>query len=251
MTALGIKAGCDQNDGRTYNDNGMAAIKAGLITEDDIDRALSRVLTQRFRVGAFDPKAEVSFRTIPTTELDAPAHRQLSLQAAREAITLLANVESTLPLSTEASSGMKIGLIGPFADNIEALRGGKPDYHPNFVITPLQGITDMAKSLKLPPVRFAAGSSVTNTSSDPEGTPPPSLAAAVAVAASSDVVVICVGIDASIEHEGTDRTYIGLPPVQLALLKAVAAAAAPKRAKVSAAPHFFLSHFLLFYLSIL
>lgn len=36
VTALGIKAGCDQNDGQTYSQNGMAAVQQGLMTEHDV-----------------------------------------------------------------------------------------------------------------------------------------------------------------------------------------------------------------------
>ena len=97
VTAMGIKAGCDQNDGTTYSDNGMDAITQGLMAESDVDRALSRILLQRFRVGAFDPKGAVSYRGIPVGVMDSPEHRVLALQAGREAITLLANVGKTGP----------------------------------------------------------------------------------------------------------------------------------------------------------
>lgn len=36
VTALGIKAGCDQNDGKTYSQNGIAAVQQGLMTEHDV-----------------------------------------------------------------------------------------------------------------------------------------------------------------------------------------------------------------------
>ena len=49
------QAGCDQNDGKTYNESLMNALAANMLTEQDIDLALTRVLTQRFKVGAFDP----------------------------------------------------------------------------------------------------------------------------------------------------------------------------------------------------
>ena len=71
VTALGVRAGCDLNDGTTYANNGGDALAQGLMTEKDVDVALSRVLLQRFRVGAFDPKEEVSYRSIG----DRASHR--------------------------------------------------------------------------------------------------------------------------------------------------------------------------------
>ena len=228
VTALGIKAGCDQNDGNTYSRNGMDAVKQGLMAESDVDRALSRILLQRFRTGAFDPKEHVSFRSIPVATLDSAEHRAIALQASREAITLLANVDNTLPLAKSAVAKMRIGVVGPFADYAEAMAGGKPDYHPSFTVSLLEGIQAMVNSLGGREVSYAAGSPVAGNSTDPEAPP---LDAALAVARTSDVLVVCVGIDQSIEHEGSDRTTIGLPPVQLAMLKAVTAAV-QKDAKV-------------------
>ena len=212
VSALGIRAGCDQNDGRTYADSAMDAVNAGLLTEGDVDKALSNILMQRFRVGAFDPKASVSFRDIPIDVLDSPEHRSSALQAAREAITLLANVNDTLPLDKSAT--LKVGVVGPFADYPTSLAGGKPDYHPSFEITPLEGIRAMVSSFGGPEVAYAPGSAVSKQ--DPEDLEP-----ALAVARGSDVLVVCVGIDATIEHESMDRTQIGLPQAQLQMLQAV------------------------------
>jgi beta-glucosidase-like glycosyl hydrolase len=126
----GVKAGCDQNDGHTYSTYGMAAVQAGLMAESDVNRALSRILLQRFKVGAFDPRDAVSFRDIPIDVMDSAAHRALSLQAAREAITLLANVDKTLPL--KKAPGTQIGVVGPFADYATAMLGGASFLRPSF-----------------------------------------------------------------------------------------------------------------------
>merc|ERR1711965_617271 len=95
---MAIRAGCDQNDGTTYADHAQGAVNAGLLKETDIDMALKRILLQRFRVGAFDPKEEVPYRAIPVSVLDSPPHREAALRAARESIVLLENVNQTLPL---------------------------------------------------------------------------------------------------------------------------------------------------------
>lgn len=190
-----------------------------------VDQALSRILTQRFRVGAFDPKDHVSFRKIPIDVLDSAPHRALALQAAREAITLLGNCNHTLPLAKQAT--VKVGVIGPMANNTAVMAGGKSDYHPSFTVSVLDGIKALTSTFGGPEVAYAQGSTISGNNSDPELLQP-----ALQVAGSVDVLVACVGIDGKIEHEGTDRTFIGLPPTQLQMLKAVSAAAGSNGAKV-------------------
>lgn len=192
-----------------------------------VDQALSRILLQRFRVGAFDPKDRVSFRKIPIDVLDSGPHRALALQAAREAITLLGNVDHALPLVKKPAT--KIGVVGPMADNTAVMAGGKSDYHPSFTVSVLDGIQSMVRAFGGAEVRYAQGSATSGNSSDPELLQP-----ALQVAGSVDVLIVCVGIDSKIEHEGTDRTFIGLPPTQLEMLQAVTAAARKNGAKVIA-----------------
>lgn len=149
--------------------------------------------------------------------LDSATHRKLALQAAREAIVLLENNDKTLPLPK--TEGMSVGLVGPMANNSKVMIGGKADYQSAFITTLLAGVTTkMASFGSESDVGYAQGSAVTK-GSDPEAG---LLAAAVTLASEVDYTIACVGIDATIEHEGTDRTTIGLPPTQLELLQAVA-----------------------------
>ena len=234
VTALGIRAGCDLNDGNTYASYCQAAIAKGLLAEEDVDRALSRVLLQRFRVGAFDPKARVPYRSITTDVLDSPAHRELALASAREAVVLLENNDHTLPLpkrwkeedngdekTTMKNSPMVVALVGPMANNTAVMMGGKPDYHSSFTVSILEGVRRKAAALggaAAVSVAYAQGSGV---SGDID---PGAVEVAAQVAARADYTVVCVGIDASIEHEGEDRTSIGLPPAQAHLMARVVAA---------------------------
>lgn len=112
---------------------------------------------------------------------------------------------------------MKIGVIGPFANNSLAPYGGKPDYLSSFTITLLEGVEAAAENAGAT-VTHAIGSGVTNANTT-------ALHEAVAMASTADVVILSLGIDSSIEHEGSDRTTIGLPDCQQALLAEVAEAA--------------------------
>ena len=94
-TAAAIKAGSDL-DNSAFPPAIPGALAKGLLTEEDIDQSLRRVLKVRFRLGEFDPPAMVPYTKIPATVIDS--HRDLALRAARESIVLLTNKNNFLPL---------------------------------------------------------------------------------------------------------------------------------------------------------
>jgi beta-glucosidase len=134
-SAMALKAGTDLNCGRAYGSLGDA-VKQGLISETDIDRALERLFTARFRLGMFNPPGTAPYQAIPISENNAPAHRQLSLQAARESIVLLKN-DGILPL--RADTQRNIAVVGPGANMLEVIEGNYNGTPPNPVL-PLDGI---------------------------------------------------------------------------------------------------------------
>lgn len=106
-------------------------VKKGLLKEEDIDKSLMRVLMGRFELGDFDNDALVPWTKIPGSVLNCEKHRQLSLDMARQTMTLLQNKNNILPLSR---SSKKIAVIGPNADAEVMLWG-------NYNGTPIQTIT--------------------------------------------------------------------------------------------------------------
>jgi beta-glucosidase len=139
--ALGVKAGTDINCGGTYQRALRSALDQGLLTEADIDQALFRAFRARFRLGEFDPDALVKYRSIPASELDSPANRDLALLAARKAIVLLKNDKGVLPL--DADKLKSIAVIGPNANR--AIFGGYSGT-PSFSVSPLDGIRNRLKA---------------------------------------------------------------------------------------------------------
>lgn len=134
-SALAVKTGTDLTCGREYKSL-VQAVKDGLIKETEIDVAVKRLMTARFRLGMFDPPEMVPYARIPISENDTPAHRELSLRAARESIVLLKNDNRTLPLKKDLKT---LAVIGPNADVLEVLLG---NYNgtPSKYVTPLAGI---------------------------------------------------------------------------------------------------------------
>ena len=135
--ATAVLAGTDTNCGDTYKALGDA-VKQGLITEADIDVAVKRLFTARFRLGMFDPVSDVKYAQIPMSEDDSPQHRALALQAARESMVLLKNDGDFLPLNP---AGKTIAVIGPNAAALASLEG---NYNavPSHPVLPLDGIRE-------------------------------------------------------------------------------------------------------------
>jgi beta-glucosidase len=117
--ALSVQAGTDLSCGKEYSALN-AAVSQGLISKAEIDAAVKRLFTGRFRLGMFDPPAKVPYSTIPFSETDSPAHAQLALRTSRESIVLLKNEQHTLPLSTAPRT---IAVVGPNAASLAALEG--------------------------------------------------------------------------------------------------------------------------------
>ncbi|WP_340022010.1 glycoside hydrolase family 3 C-terminal domain-containing protein [Paenibacillus sp. FSL K6-1096] len=125
------------------------ALREGLLTEEDLDRALSNTFRVRFRLGEFDPEEGNPYAAIDDSVILIPAHRALSLEAAKESIVLLKNDKAALPLNADSLS--KVAVIGPLGDEVfrDWYSGTLP-----YAVTPLQGIT---KKLAGKQVLFESG----------------------------------------------------------------------------------------------
>jgi beta-glucosidase len=155
-SAAAVKAGTDLTCGNEYRAL-VDAVKAGQITEAEIDRSLERLFVARFKLGMFDPPERVPFSKIPYSENDSAEHRKIALEAARKSIVLLKNESQTLPLKASA----KIVVIGPSADDAEALMGNYNGFSSK-TVTPIEGI-----ERQFPGSRFALGATYTEKSHAP------------------------------------------------------------------------------------
>ncbi len=115
-------------------DGVLQAVQQGLLPEADVDQALRRLFTARFRLGMFDPPEMVPYSRITPAENDTEAHRQISLRAERESIVLLKNKNHFLPLKKTYPT---IAVVGPNADSFDALVG-------NYNGTPSKPVTVLA-----------------------------------------------------------------------------------------------------------
>jgi beta-glucosidase len=221
----------DDHDYKPYLD----AVKEGFLKESDIDVALTRLFTARMKLGMFDPPSMVPYNKIDEKELNSAAHRDLARKLADESMVLLKN-DGVLPLKT---SGLKIAVVGPLADQTNVLLGNYNGI-PSHTVSILEGIRAEFPGDTInyvPGTRFLSKGT---PAPRPKGwsqadlTPQPE---AIKAAKNADVVVAVVGITSSLEGEemkvdepgfkGGDRTSLDLPQPEENLLEAVAAAGKP------------------------
>ncbi len=148
-TALGLKSGVDTDCGSVYQTSAIDALNQGLITVDDIDRALVNMFTIRMRLGEFDPPKKVVYSSIDTSSVNTPAHAEFAVEVASRTPVLLKNNpvnnsgKKILPLNvTEIKN---IALIGPQVDKVELGPYSGMPLEKN-MITPLAGIKSYLSS---------------------------------------------------------------------------------------------------------
>jgi beta-glucosidase len=111
------------------------AVRQGLLPQATIDRALERLFVARIRLGLFDPAPPKAFSNIAPADFDTPEHHAVALKMAQESMVLLKN-DGLLPL---ARAPRRIAVIGPNADNVDALVGNY-NGQPSNPVTVLDGI---------------------------------------------------------------------------------------------------------------
>lgn len=156
--ALAVKSGCDLECATTY-EHLKEAVQKKIISEAEIDVAVKRLFTARFKLGMFDPPEQVKYAAIPYSVVDNKEHRELAAEAARKSIVLLKNAPvpgqggNLLPLKKDLKT---IAVIGPNADQWLMLLGNYNGV-PSDPVTPLRGIREKLPAAK---VLYAQGCEV-------------------------------------------------------------------------------------------
>ncbi|WP_406413655.1 glycoside hydrolase family 3 C-terminal domain-containing protein [Streptomyces sp. NBC_01614] len=148
-TAAAILAGVDSftdhgTDSSKITARVRGALDRGLLTEADLDTAVRRQLSVRFRLGEFDPEYDPHALT---RDFDTPAHRALAQEAAEQSVVLLKNSGGLLPLAPDT----RIAVVGLLADEC------KLDWYSGTLIhrsTPLEGLYERFGAER---VEFAEG----------------------------------------------------------------------------------------------
>jgi len=158
--ANSVLAGCDISCGNEYREYLKGALDEGLLHIKDIDQALERVLSARFRLGEFDPPELVPYSSIKGDKIDSKENRDLALEVARKSIVLLRN-NGALPLNKDKVKS--IAVIGPNAAEAQL---GIYSAWPEVQISPLEGIAKRAAALGIQ-VNYSMGCGVSDKSLRP------------------------------------------------------------------------------------
>ncbi|MBQ6271984.1 MAG: glycoside hydrolase family 3 C-terminal domain-containing protein [Clostridiales bacterium] len=226
--AMAINAGCDLNCGNTYV-HMIAAEQEGLVSKETIRKAVVNLMRTRMRLGLFEEHTE--FDDIPYDVVACDEHRKVSLECAEKSMVLLKN-DGMLPLKKESLKS--IAVIGPNSDSIDALRG---NYYGTSIApkTFLEGIREEVSGTDIR-VYYAEGASLSNDRIQPLAFAEDGIAEALILAEMSDAVVLCVGLDATLEGEqgdtgnafdSGDKRDLLLPEGQRVLIEKVLALGKP------------------------
>lgn len=215
-TRLAVLAGIDMSmvpSDYSFSDLLVKLVKEGRVPMSRIDDAVRRILRLKFDLGLFENPT----LSAPMTSFATAESRQVSLQAARESITLLKNDGNLLPLAKDR----KVLVTGPTADSLISLnngwtyvwQGNNADLYPKDRPTILQAIqSKVGKNATFIP----------GTTLDKEI----DIQAAVRASRDADVVILCLGEGSYCETPG-NITDLTLDEAQLKLAEAIEATGKP------------------------
>ena len=220
---MAMNHGCDLNCGCTYP-HLVQAVREGRVDEKRINEAVINLFTTRMKLGMFEEPGTVPFDSIPYTENDTPEHNRINEKISEKTLVLLTNEGGLLPLN---KNNMKtIGVIGPNANSRAALVGNYEGTASRYV-TVLEGIQDyVGDDVR---VMYSEGCALFKDRVCVLSEPNDRLAEVKGVCEASDVVIVCLGLDATLEGEegdtgnefaSGDKPDLNYPGLQNEILKA-------------------------------
>jgi beta-glucosidase len=203
-TVDSLKAGLDQEMpyGLFFSEQALnKRLSEGSITEDDINRSSLRILTAMYSVGLVDNPIVGD----PNANVTSDAHNALARKIASEAVVLLKNKDSYLPLNSATFKANDC--IAVFGDQSKVSGSGSGSVSPAYVITPTEGLQSALASVQISGVQV-----LYNDGTD--------LESVAALAQQCSVALVSVSTDA---REGEDRENLSLGEAQDTLITTVAA----------------------------
>jgi len=176
----------------------VAAVKSGALDEAILNRTVERLLNIILRAKE-TPKG--------SHNIDVEGHHALARRIASEAIVLLKNEGSLLPLKGDET----LAVIGNAAVSPVFQGGGSSHIKATKIDAPLTFLQEKAE------VRFSMGDSGGQTVDQTL------IGEAVSTAQSADVALLFIALPSRIESEGYDRPDLNLTAHQVALIQAVIA----------------------------
>ena len=212
--AYAVKGGVDLNCGSLYNLI-PDAIKAKLLSEEDVDKSLERLLMTRLKLGTIGNAESNPYTNIKPDVINSKKHKNLAKEVAVKSIVLLKNKNNLLPLKKDINT---LFITGPNAANTNTLLA---NYHglSSEIVTPIEGIVKQISNGTM--VRYKMGVGINDEQTNRTEW-------SASLAGNSDVTIAVMGISALIEGEegaaissnaNGDRSEIDLPKSQVDYIK--------------------------------
>jgi len=115
-------------------------IDEGALTTEDVDKCVQRVLETKLKFLTREDPMEYTKDLVASDD-----HCKLALEAAEKSMVLLKNENQLLPL--DKTKLKKVAVVGKLAVSEETGDKGSSYFKPNYVVTPLQGITNALKGM--------------------------------------------------------------------------------------------------------
>jgi beta-glucosidase len=213
VAAAAVKAGINLDCSNMLQDDLIKAFHQKLITEAEIDSALSGILRTRFKLGLFDENSRSPFARLGSGNIHTPEHIDLARKAAQKSMVLLKNDKGLLPL--KPGQYRSIMILGPNAGSLDVLIANYHGMSGNLV-TFAEGITAAAGAATV--VQYDQGSDYTDTVRF----------GGLWAAGESDISIAVIGLtpvlegeegDAFLAAHGGDRSNLDLPAAHIKFLK--------------------------------
>ena len=225
---------------QTYTKNLAKVVRAGKVSEAQLDAAVLPILETKFRLGLFENPFVDESKV--DAVLDRPEGLALERKVAGRSMVLLKNENHTLPLKRDLK---KVAVIGTLADSskdmeggwaVEGLFGGASKSHPVTVLAGLKSAlgTDAQINYVPGPALARKYPSMIDAITGAKQPPAPTdaeiadwLAKTKAAAGDADVVIAVLGEAASMSSEAASRASMDLPGIQEQMLEAAASSGKP------------------------
>ncbi|WP_026755316.1 beta-glucosidase BglX [Sediminibacter sp. Hel_I_10] len=230
VSAQALKAGSDMDMvAEGFLGTLKQSVEDGLVSIEDIDKAVSRILTAKYQIGLFDDPYKYCDLERPKNEVFTEENRAFARQVSAESLVLLKNADSLLPLKKSGT----IALVGPMANTAVNMAGTWSVATKQEKSIPLlEGLKTVAGDQVN--VLYAKGSNVDydleyenrvtmfgksiprDDRSDQQ-----LLDEALSIAAKSDVIIAAIGETAEMSGESSSVTNLQIPKLQQELLNAL------------------------------
>lgn len=240
--ALAMNNGCDLNCGKMFLYL-TGAYEEGLISLERLKEAVTNLYTTRMKLGTVKESdiRENPYNQISYSVVDSKEMQDLNLSVSEKTMVLLKNKDNLLPLNPDKLS--TIGVIGPNANSRKALVGNYEGTASRYY-TVTEGIQDYLEKYEMSGVVNADGKQAHHvrvlTSEGchlyKEGWKTNRTSEVEAVCEASDVVILCMGLDSTIEGEqgdagndfaSGDKINLNLPGEQQQIVETAVASGKP------------------------